>query len=201
MTLNVKYRPDCDARSIDAWSLISENKIACINWLEYPYQPEVSFKALHNGEMLFIRYDVSEQYLVRIHNTQDQDPVYQDSCVEFFILDKEDQYHNFECNANGVLLSAKGHERNRRTNRSLKELQGILRYPSGVEIADKNYHWSLIIGIPFDDVGLARGNSYQANFYKCGDLTTKKHYLSWSPIDTQKPDFHLPEYFGKIEIE
>ena len=26
------------------------------------------------------------------------------------------------------------------------------------------------------------------------------HYLSWMPIDTPKPDFHRPEFFGKINF-
>lgn len=201
MTLIVKYISDCDARSNNTWDSISEYKIACINWAEYPYQPEVSLRTLHNGDMLFIRYDVIEQYPVRVHNKQDQDPVYQDSCVEFFILDETNQYHNFECNANGVVLSARGENRNNRISKSLEELKGIIRYPSGVETIGKNYHWSLVIGIPFASVGLARGHSYRANFYKCGDLTDKKHYLSWHPINTQTPDFHCPQYFGAIEIE
>ena len=40
-----------------------------------------------------------------------------------------------------------------------------------------------------------------ANFYKCGDETANKHYLSWSPIDLRSPDFHRPEYFGVITFE
>ena len=40
-----------------------------------------------------------------------------------------------------------------------------------------------------------------ANFYKCGDETQKPHYLSWNPVKTSKPDFHRPEYFGKLIFE
>ncbi|MBR6089456.1 MAG: hypothetical protein IKP86_05955, partial [Anaerolineaceae bacterium] len=36
----------------------------------------------------------------------------------------------------------------------------------------------------------------RANIYKCGDQTVNKHYLSWNPIDSEKPDFHRPEDFG-----
>ncbi|MBO7233161.1 MAG: hypothetical protein J6V16_08435, partial [Bacteroidales bacterium] len=24
------------------------------------------------------------------------------------------------------------------------------------------------------------------------------HYLSWQPINTEKPDFHRPEFFGTL---
>ena len=36
------------------------------------------------------------------------------------------------------------------------------------------------------------------NFYKCGDATLLPHYLSWSQIDTEQPDFHRPEFFGEL---
>ena len=41
-------------------------------------------------------------------------------------------------------------------------------------------------------------HSLRANFYKCGDKTAHPHYLSWSPIHTEKPDFHRPEFFGEL---
>ena len=45
------------------------------------------------------------------------------------------------------------------------------------------------------------GMQMTANFYKCGDLLTKPHFLSWSPIDLEKPMFHCPEFFGRILFE
>ena len=41
----------------------------------------------------------------------------------------------------------------------------------------------------------------RANFYKCGDNTTKKHYLTWNPVKTKNPDFHRPEYFGLLNFK
>ena len=40
----------------------------------------------------------------------------------------------------------------------------------------------------------------RANFYKCGDKTLQPHFLSWSPIHSEKPDFHRPEDFGIINF-
>jgi len=199
--LRVTYVPHFDVNKPECWDTIPQNKIACANWTDFPYQPEVSFKIVHDGKTIYIHYAVIEKFPVRMVHTQDQDPVYQDSCVEFFILDDEGLYHNFECNAKGAILSATGKNRTNRKQRSNKELQDIKRQTSGVEKIGDNYHWSLSIGIPFVSVGVVRGNSYRANFYKCGDLTESKHYLSWHPIHTQKPDFHCPEHFGSIEIE
>ena len=38
----------------------------------------------------------------------------------------------------------------------------------------------------------------RANFYKCGDQSTVVHYSTWNPVETEKPDYHRPEFFGKI---
>ena len=53
-------------------------------------------------------------------------------------------------------------------------------------------------------IGLDPANlphSIRANFYKCGDKTAHPHYLSWSPIDTPKPDFHRPDFFGELLLD
>jgi hypothetical protein len=40
--------------------------------------------------------------------------------------------------------------------------------------------------------------SLRANFYKWGDGTSVPHYLTWSHIVTETPDFHRPEFFGEL---
>ena len=57
--------------------------------------------------------------------------------------------------------------------------------------------------IPFSLIGIDKHHiptSLKANFYKCGDLTAHTHFLSWSPIDAPKPDFHRPDFFGTLEL-
>lgn len=198
---SVKYFPKIDYLTSNFWSTVQENKISTINWEEFPYCPKVTFKTTHDGQTLFIHYEVTERYPVRAVNTKDQSPVHQDSCVEFFILDNDGVYHNFEFNTKGIAHCAKGEKRHERTNRTTEEMKKIIRYPSDIKKTTSGNHWTLTIGIPFDNVGLARGNSYRANFYKCGDMTEQKHYLSWNKISSPRPNFHCPEYFGTIEIE
>ena len=40
-----------------------------------------------------------------------------------------------------------------------------------------------------------------ANFYKCGDKLQTPHFLSWNPIDLEKPNFHCPEFFGMLRFK
>jgi len=37
------------------------------------------------------------------------------------------------------------------------------------------------------------------NFYTC-DETIHPHFGTWSPVKAMMPDFHRPEYFGRLEI-
>lgn len=46
--------------------------------------PRVCFALGHNDESLFVKWHVEEP-TVRAVGTRDQDPVYEDSCVEIFV--------------------------------------------------------------------------------------------------------------------
>jgi hypothetical protein len=45
------------------------------------------------------------------------------------------------------------------------------------------------------------GHVARANFYKCGDETETPHFGAWSPVQTPQPDFHRPEFFGRLVFE
>jgi hypothetical protein len=186
--------------------LINNGKQASVdivNWVEYPHIPEVQFFVGHSGTHLWIHFEIKNDYIIA-ENWADQDPVWQDACVEFFML-VGNEYRNFEFNCLGVCLSAVGPNRNSRTSISKEDLVKIIRYPAfspnNIPKEGTQADWSLTIGIPFDLTGLKAGMTFKGNFYKCGDETKIPHYLSWAPISTENPDFHRPEFFGEIELE
>jgi hypothetical protein len=41
----------------------------------------------------------------------------------------------------------------------------------------------------------------KGNFYKCGDCLQTPHFLSWNPIQSETPNFHLPAFFGDLLFE
>ena len=47
----------------------------------------------------------------------------------------------------------------------------------------------------------APGVIWYANFYKCADGSSHPHWLTWSKVDQPDPDFHRPEYFGRLVFE
>ena len=42
---------------------------------------------------------------------------------------------------------------------------------------------------------------FYCNFYKIAQTPEIEHYASWSPIDNPTPNFHLPVFFAKAQIE
>lgn len=66
--------------------------------------------------------------------------------------------------------------------------------------------WTLNIILPVElfslkEVGSLQGKTVTANFYKCGDDMPVRHYLSWNPINLERPNFHTPQFFGKLIFE
>jgi hypothetical protein len=173
-----------------------------INWPEYPYKPEVTGYAGYSDKYLWLNFEVEGDY-IRAEGKKDQDTVYQDACVEFFVQVGAN-YRNFEFNCIGVCLSAIGPDRHSRTKLHAENLSRIIRYPSlSPEIfpAERSRSdWSLTVGIPLDLIELVPGKKFRCNFYKCGDKTKIPHYVTWAPINIPAPDFHRPEYFGEIEL-
>lgn len=178
-------------------------------WLAEKGCPETTAWIRHDGEQLHIRFLVMESD-PRITCTRMNEPVYTDSCVEFFIqpvAGPDAVYLNFEMNAAGVLLLGKGPERNARRQLSESEANGISIVPSRGVDSENRAFWSISLAIPFSwlkeqvpGFEPVSGAVLKANFYKCGDSTPIPHYGSWSPMTALKPDFHRPSDFGELEL-
>ena len=54
---------------------------------------------------------------------------------------------------------------------------------------------SFLLGIFGQISSVAKGN-----FYKCGDATGHAHFGTWSDVEVPAPDFHQPDFFGKLEM-
>jgi hypothetical protein len=189
---------------------LAKNQLDTINWQEYSYKPEVKFAIGYNATELFLKFYVTEDS-VRAVNSESNQPVYQDSCVEFFVSPVTDgPYVNFEFNAIGTCLMQKGMDRASRKFIDPEDIAKIRRESSlGRETFDHKpgrQSWNLVIAIPFillfdQPEPELSGRIIRSNFYKCGDKMDQRHYLSWNSIGTESPDFHRPEFFGVAEFE
>ena len=181
-----------------------------VNWKdEFPKILPVTVRVAHDKKSLHLLYTIVGEQL-RAENTTDFGSVWEDSCVEFFMQrEGESGYRNFECNVLGALLSRKHESRNKSVPQSNEIMSSILRYSTinyryenGKQVSD----WTMYLEIPKMALGFAEsesleGQKIRANFYKCGDETPEPHYLSWNPIDLPQPNFHVPQFFGLLELE
>jgi hypothetical protein len=194
-------------------SLLSKQKnfelIDQVNWPDtFPLKPACKFIIARSNEALFIHYVVNEKQIQALY-TNDQDPVWQDSCVEFFCqLPNSKTYFNFEFNCIGTCLATKRISRTEGINPlPAEKMSQIKRYPSleNQPFQEKkgNFNWTLTVKIPFKVLDIDSHNLpkiLRANFYKCGDGTSEPHYVSWNPILTENPDFHQPKFFGALNL-
>lgn len=183
--------------------------IACCNWpADYPYAPQASVRMFHNGEYLFIRYDVSEA-CTAARVAEDNGEVWTDSCVEFFISVDDSGYYNFETNCIGKLLLG-FRSKDREPVLAPEPVLGSVKRLSSLpcRVFDERRHagpWWLVLAIPASALFMHGLDSWtgiraRANVYKCGDKLSMPHFLSWKPIKHPEPNFHLPEFFGTIEF-
>lgn len=209
-TLRIPYIDKLEKMSFEDLDLSMEinaakGYVSELNWKDYPYAPTVAFRIARSQTHLAIMFNVRGLDL-RAAALDDNGPVWEDSCCEFFVSDPADgTYYNFETNCIGTLLASKRRSRNDADMFTSKELDRVLRYSSlekkSYDSKDKIFCWSIAICIPFDLIGIDSGNlpeSIRANFYKCGDMTAHPHFLSWNRIDVPSPDFHRPEFFGEL---
>jgi len=186
-----------------------EHSISNQNWVEAP-EVIAGFSIRHDGTSIYLFYQVEEPQ-VRAVNTGFNSPVWEDSCVEFFLsFDGDENYYNFEINAIGTLLGAYGQDRHQRVRLSDSPLSQVQTTPSlgrdPIENLEQPTSWSMKVVIPiqvlqFTKIESLSGVDGHANFYKCGDKLKHPHYLSWKPVLTTSPDFHTPRYFGPLSFQ
>lgn len=180
--------------------------VGVVNWAAYPYRPDVSFNMGYTQSHLYIKFFVREQH-IKAEYLNNHDAVCKDSCVELFMkLPSQSRYFNFEVNCIGTGLAAHRHSKADTQRLTADQMSRLIRVASlphaRIDKRDNTDEWSLLMGIPFEVIGCSEPpTKILANIYKCGDETVEPHYLSWAPIISATPNFHLPEFFSEIELK
>lgn len=177
-------------------------QIDCYKWSE-GYAPKAFGQLIYIKNKGFALKMTAYEQAPKAVYTEYNQPVYEDSCLEFFVRFNKDNplYMNLEMNSNGAFLASVRVERKNKTN-----IHNLIDLPAiKADIFDE--FWTVEtfftleqIEAMFGKINLKKGYVFYGNFYKCGDKTAKPHYGMWSLIKTDKPDFHRPEYFGKLVI-
>ncbi|MBI5010530.1 MAG: hypothetical protein HZB98_12995 [Bacteroidia bacterium] len=201
--------PDLDEIS-EALDKQSEKfQISTLNWKGYDYKPHVKFAIAYSDREIFLKYYITEDYF-KAEKTETNQMVCEDSCVEFFVSPENDGiYYNLEFNGIGTILLGTGTGR-ADSKRADPAIISRIRRKSSVgkkPVAEQKgkFEWSITIAIPVEvffhhKIGDLKGKTFRANFYKCGDMLSVPHYVTWNPVGTSNPDYHQPEYFGMLKF-
>jgi hypothetical protein len=183
--------------------------IDTLNWEGYDYKPAVELAIAYSDKEIFLKYFVEENYF-KAEKTETNQMVCEDSCVEFFVSPEDDGiYYNLEFNGIGTCLLGTGTGRENSTRANPEVVSRIRRLSTAGDKPVKErvgeYRWELTVAIPYDvffhhDIKDLKGKTFRANFYKCGDMLTVPHYVTWNPVGTENPDYHQPKYFGLLKF-
>jgi len=181
------------------WETANVANIACRNWREFEYMPHTTAKLLYSDYGIHVQME-SEEYPILARYRHQNTSVCTDSCMEFFFSPKEDvnRYFNFEFNPFGTMClgwCAGTHD-------VIKPEEDKKYFE--VKTATAPRSWKLQFTIPFaflDKYAGGHSKVMRGNFYKCGNDTERRHYLSFYPLHATTRDFHRPEYFGEIAFE
>ena len=178
------------------------------------HRPQSSLQLVHDDHSIHGLFKVDDRY-VRCLHTAYGDPVYQDSCVEFFIEPRPGRgYFNFEFNCGGAFLCnfitdetgapASFKEYTRLSAEDAESVQVAASLPKIVEPELTHpVAWWLAFKIPLlvlekftGPLGPLSGQVWRGNAFKCGSGTSHPHWAAWSPVD--QLNFHLPRCFGEL---
>ena len=174
-------------------------------------------RLLYDAANLYLRFRVEDCYVVARH-TQFQDPVWRDSCVEFFVQPRPSSgYFNFEINCGGVLLSYWIEDPTRTPDGFAKFTRLAPEHGERIRIAHSMPSlvapeqpgpvvWHIGCQIPLavleayaGPLGPLAGQTWRGNFYKCADDSSHPHWASWAPIG-EALNFHQPGCFAPLHF-
>ncbi len=195
-TYTVKRLPQLD------WDAVPAVELTHTGWL-----PECDIAATAQlcvvGEDLWVKLEAVEKN-IRATLGGVLDAICTDSCLEFFFAPctDDERYFNLEYNPLAALYLGFGGKRPTRVRQIAKDPIGTFcpkpyRTESG---------WGITYRIPQSFVqnyfpGYTFAGEAAGNFYKCGDKTETLHYLAWSPLTCDTPDYHRREDFGTLVFE
>lgn len=179
------------------------------------FRPVTHAKMMYDNDNIYVIFQVKDRY-VRCTTNEINGPVWEDSAVEFFFAPDSkmpERYFNLETNCGGTplfhynLIPRK--ESKRADPDDIKRIEIAHSLPQLInpEMTDP-VTWTLEYRIPFSllekysEVSRPEaGVKWRANFYKIAENNSNPHYITWSVVENDKPNFHLPQFFGYLNFE
>lgn len=178
-------------------------------------RPRAKVKMMYDQQYLYLIFRVHEPYIKCVEQNYNG-RVWEDACVEFFFspdTNKNNSYFNLEINCCGIPLMHYNKVPRKDFREveitDLKEIEIAHSLPQKIdEEIIKPVTWTIEYKIPlsmlqkYSNVTHPGSGSYwRANFYKIAENGANPHWISWSSINSDKIDFHLPQFFGILKFQ
>src|SRR5690606_25070673 len=187
------------------------DSVTITNYLgEMPvFKPKAIATLRYDDHHLFLHFSVADRHV--FYNVTDYNgPVSKDACVEFFFapdVESPTNYFNLEINVGGTALmryNGNGRVPIAPSDFEAVEITRSLILDQG-QVIDDSVTWQIRCKIPLDmlkkyaSITWPRsGVKWRGNFYKTASTGKNKHWMAWSTVESETPNFHLPEYFGSL---
>ncbi len=192
-----------------SWDSVPKAEISTYKWVDSVEYEAYAQLVYVEGEGFVCKMTCLESDPLAVY-TQYGDPVYLDSCMEFFAAWDNVSYVNMESNSLGTLCAQFGKtKKNRKDLTEYFAMNEIFTVTPSVE----EDCWTLTMEFPIEKLRrlyptlsaatFESGYTFKGNFYKIGSDPTDgtRHYGMWNEVGTASPDFHQPSYFGTFVIE
>jgi hypothetical protein len=178
------------------------------------FMPYAQARMMYSRENLYLIFRVRDRY-VRCLTAEINGPVWEDACIEFFFAPDTAQpgrYFNLEVNCLGIPLmhynTVPDKEIRPLEPADIRKIEIANSLPGLIDPELKEpVTWTVEYRIP---IGMLEkysritcpepGVEWRANFYKIAENSSNPHYLTWSPVKSEVPNFHLPDYFGLLKF-
>jgi alpha-galactosidase len=170
------------------------------DWQGRNADPELAteVRLLWTPELLFVRFRARFQTITVFADAEasgHRDKLWDRDVAEIFLQpDASDpwRYKEFEVSPNGFWIDL---DIRREQKHDLKS--GLRRR---VAIDEQEKTWVAEVSIPMKslEARVETGAVWRVNFYRVEGAAEPRFYSAWRPTNTPKPNFHVPEAYGKL---
>jgi hypothetical protein len=186
------------------WESVPIADIDVFPWPAYKADIIAHAQLCYDDEAFYVRMWAQEADIRAEYQKTDLMPnTFEDSCLELFIMPVENdaRYMNFEINPNCAMAGEIGTTKTDRV-----KLVSMADSFEATSVRIDN-GWEVRYKIPFSyikafypDFTQTSGTQMRGNFYKCGNLTKHEHFIVWNQVESEQPNFHVPNNFGALVL-
>jgi alpha-galactosidase len=185
--------------SADSWNH-SETTDFASDWQGKNEDPlrETEVRLLWTGETFFLKFRCRYRTLTVFEDGDAdgrRDQLWDRDVAEVFIQPDPSQarrYLEFEVSPNGMWIDLEISANGKSDPRS--------RMKSRVKLNESEKVWNAEIALPMRSITsrFDPSSEWRINFFRVEGATEPRFYSSWQPTFTPRPNFHVPEAFGKL---